>query len=155
MLNKCVYKNNLSLFIYFNSRTTVFLNWYKPNPSPLFFCCAIYVRDARYSSMIQLTYRELWISFKCWTGCHAHQTLKLTGTKGRKEILFFIDRLQASANIRHRKIKFIEQILNFRVYSVAFQLSRINIFWKTFHFTLSEGNTISEPTQWCKTRAFG
>lgn len=48
-------------------------------------------------------------AWKCWTGCHAHQTLNSTRTKGRIEALFFIDRLQASANIRHRKSLFIEE----------------------------------------------
>ncbi len=144
----------LSLFT-FNSRTTVFLNWYKPNPSPLFFCCAIYVRDARYSSMIQLTYRELWISFKMLDRMPCSSNFKLDWNKRKKRDIILHWQTASLSKYQAQKDQIYWQILNFRVLFSAFQLSRINIFWKTFHFTLVRGIQSQNPPSDVKQGAFG
>ncbi len=142
----------LSLFS-FNSRTAVFLNWYKPNPSPLFFCCAIYVRDARYSSMIQLTYRELWISFKMLDRMPCSSNFKRLEQKEEKRhysSLTDCKPQQISGTERSNLLTNTE----FQSFIQCFSAVQNKHILKDISFYPCEGNTISEPTQWCKTRGF-
>ncbi len=112
----------------------VFLNWYKPKTSPLFF--VVPSMWGMLGSMIHLTYRELWISFKMLDRMPCSSNFKLDWNKRKKRDIILHWQIASLSKHQAQKDLIYWRILNFKVLFSAFQLSKINIFWKTCHFTL-------------------
>lgn len=114
------------------------------NKSSLF-CCAIYVRDARYSSMIHLTYWEVWISFKMLDRMSCSSNFKLDWNKRKKRDIILHWQIASLSKHQAQKDLIYWRILNLKVLFSAFQLSKINIFWKMCYFTLVRGIQSQNP----------